>query len=284
MPELPEVETVCRGIAPVLVGARLVGVTPRREGLRVPFPKDLAAVLTGHMVTAVRRRAKYALLEMENEAVVILHLGMSGRVRVDLPEGAWPALEKHDHLVLETDRGARLVLNDARRFGMVLLTDRDGLDRHPMLANLGPEPLGNQFDASYLAATLAKRKTSLKAALLDQHVIAGLGNIYVCEALYRARLLPQRIAGSIDINQAERLVSAVRQVLSEAIVAGGSSLRDHAQVTGELGYFQHRFQVYGREGEPCRGDGCNDIVRRVVQAGRSSFYCPACQGQASLSV
>lgn len=277
MPELPEVETVCRGIAPVLEGATLIKVAPRRAGLRVPFPPDLSPALTGKRVKAVWRRAKYALIEMETGSILILHLGMSGRVRIDGPGTSWPELQKHDHFVMETDSGARLVLNDARRFGMVLLTSRDDMDSHPALASLGPEPLGNGFDALTLAAALTGRKSSLKAALLDQSVVAGLGNIYVCEALYLSRLSPTRLAGSLDPDETERLVRSVRHVLVKAIEAGGSSLRDHAQVTGELGYFQHSFCVYGREGESCLQEACKSTIKRIVQAGRSSFYCSHCQ-------
>ncbi len=277
MPELPEVETVCRGIAPVLEGATLVKVMPRRAGLRVPFPLNLSRVLTGKRVETVSRRAKYALIGMATRDVLILHLGMSGRIRVDAPGTLWPDLQRHDHFILETDGGARLVFNDARRFGMVLLTSRDDMDTHPALAGLGPEPLGNEFDALTLAAALSRRTSSLKTVLLDQSVVAGLGNIYVCEALYRARLSPTRRADSLDPDETERLVRAVRDVLIKAIEAGGSSLRDHAQVTGELGYFQHSFCVYGREGEPCPEKTCQRTIKRIVQAGRSSFYCPYCQ-------
>lgn len=281
MPELPEVETVCRGLAPVLEGRRLLRVEPRRPDLRVPFPADLSERLTGGRVAAVRRRSKYALIEMADEgraagAVVILHLGMSGRVLV-APVANAPPPGKHDHLIVETDAGMRLVLNDPRRFGMVLMAERAGLQTHPLIAHLGPEPLGNDFSAAYLLETLLGRRTSLKAALMDQRVVAGLGNIYVCESLYRARLSPRRSGLSMGPRRSERLAAAIREVLREAIAAGGSSLRDYVQLSGELGYFQARFQVYGRAGEPCARETCAGTVARIVQTGRSTFFCPACQ-------
>ncbi|GER05728.1 formamidopyrimidine-DNA glycosylase [Iodidimonas muriae] len=279
MPELPEVETVCRGLRPYLEGIRIRRVETRRRGLRVPFPVDLSQRLVGRTVAHVDRRSKYALIRTEggpDAAVMILHLGMSGRVRVDLP-GAWPDLLKHDHLVLEMETGARVVLNDARRFGMVMLANEADLPLHPLLRDLGPEPLGEHFDAPYLLNRLKGRKSPLKTALMNQQLVAGLGNIYVCESLFRARLSPRRLASSLTPDRAGRLVEAVQTVLKDAIAAGGSTLQDHAQVSGELGYFQHRFRVYGREGEPCLTPGCESAVQKLVQAGRSTFFCGHCQ-------
>ncbi len=280
MPELPEVETVRRGLEPVLTGHRIVRADVRRPDLRRPFPPGLAGRLTGVRVVALRRRSKYLLADLDSGETLIVHLGMSGRMLVSgALVGAFhhphPAPEKHDHVVLDLDDGARLTFNDARRFGLIDLVASEGLDAHPLLAGLGPEPLGNGFSAAVLGARMAGRFAPVKAMLLDQRVVAGLGNIYVCEALWRARISPLREAGAVTAAEVETLVAAIRAVLDEAIAAGGSSLRDYRQADGELGYFQHSFRVYGREGEPCpRGDG---TVARVVQSGRSSFWCPACQ-------
>lgn len=275
MPELPEVETVRRGLVPLLEGRRLVRVEARRGDLRRAIPADLAARLTGRRVVALRRRAKYLLAETDGGDVLLLHLGMSGRIR----SGPVTALEpgKHDHLLFDTEDGTRLLFNDARRFGLALLLERGAEETHPLLAGLGPEPLGNAFSAAHLLAVCAKRRTSLKAALLDQRLVAGLGNIYVSEALHRAGLSPRRLAASLGPLRAERLVEAIRAVLGEAIAAGGSTLRDHAQVDGELGYFQHSFRVYDRAGAACPAPGCSGTVGRIVQSGRSTFFCPACQ-------
>lgn len=279
MPELPEVETVRRGLAPHLVGRRIVRVDQRRPDLRWPMPPDLVQVLTGALVTDLRRRSKYILADLDRDASLLLHLGMSGRVRIE-GEGLGrfhhdPAvLPKHDHLVLVTEDGTTITLNDARRFGAVDLV-RDG--SHPLLAALGPEPFDEDFTPERLGAALAGKKTPIKAALLDQRIIAGLGNIYVCEALFRAGIHPTRAAGRIGPDRMARLHAAIREVLLLAIEAGGSSLRDHRQTTGELGYFQHSFRVYGREGQPCLRNGCGGVVRRIVQGGRSTWYCPVCQ-------
>jgi len=270
MPELPEVETVCRGMARVLEGRRVTRVEVRRPDLRRPIPADLAARLTGAVVTRITRRAKYALLHTDRGDVVILHLGMSGRVRVD-PE----APEKHDHVLWETEDGHRLVLNDARRFGSIDIEREERLASHPLFAHLGPEPLGKAFNAEGLAARLAGRITPIKLALLDQRVVAGLGNIYVCEALFGAGIDPCAPAGTLTPDRLEALVAEIRAVLLRAIEAGGSSLRDYVQVDGELGYFQHSWQVYGREAEDCRR--CARPVSRIVQGGRSTFYCAHCQ-------
>jgi formamidopyrimidine-DNA glycosylase len=276
MPELPEVETVRRGLAPHLVGQRLARVITRRADLRQPIPPDFAQVLTGRAVEALDRRAKYLVMRMAGGAVALIHLGMSGRFTVFEAEREAP-LGAHDHVVFETGAGARLVYTDPRRFGLMVLGEAATLNAHPLLRAMGPEPLSDAFNGTALAAALKGRRTPIKAALLDQRVVAGLGNIYVCEALYRARLSPRRSAHTVQGGRAERLAAAIKAVLEDAIAAGGSSLRDYAQATGELGYFQHAFDVYGREGEPCRTPGCAGTVRRLVQAGRSSFFCPACQ-------
>lgn len=292
MPELPEVETVRRGLLPVLQGAVIESAEARRPDLRWPLPENFAERLAGRRIEAVGRRAKYLLADLSGGEVMILHLGMSGSIRI---EGASvkgrPGLfhhpradaGPHDHVVLHLAGGATVTFNDPRRFGAILIVPYDRLDSHPLLASLGPEPLGNGFNAEYLARACARRHTPLKTALLDQKLVAGLGNIYVCEALYRARLSPRRTAHTIATHdglptqRAERLVVAIREVLREAIQAGGSSLRDHRQVNGELGYFQHTFRVYGREGQPCQTLRCKGVVQRIVQGGRSTFFCPVCQ-------
>jgi formamidopyrimidine-DNA glycosylase len=272
MPELPEVETVCRGLAVALEGRRLVSVSVRRADLRLPFPPHMAERLTGRRVERVARRAKYMTLFLDGDLVVLGHLGMSGRVLVapcdDRPPG------RHDHVVFETDDGWRVTFQDARRFGMMDLVDARDLPNHPLLRDLGPEPLAQSFTAAQLSAALAGRSGPIKPVLLDQRVIAGLGNIYACESLFRAGISPTRPACTVAGARAERLAAAIREVLVEAIAAGGSSLRDHRQTNGELGYFQHSFKVYGREGEPCPGCTCRTGVRRLAQAGRSTFYCP----------
>lgn len=263
-------------------GRRIVSALNRRPDLRWPLPDRFAERLTGQRVIALRRRSKYILADLSNGETLIIHLGMSGRMLIS---GAvlgqfhhdLPVPEKHDHVILDMEGGARVTFNDARRFGAMDLCATDRLDTHRLLAGIGPEPLGNAFDESYLMSRLAGRNTPVKSALLDQSVVAGLGNIYVCEVLHRTGISPLRKAGRISAARAATLVPAIRTVLDEAITAGGSSLRDYRQADGELGYFQHSFHVYGREGEPCRTPGCPGTVRRVVQSGRSSFYCPACQ-------
>ncbi len=279
MPELPEVETVCRGLAPHLVGRVFTRVEQRRADLRVPFPEAFPERLTGRRVTAVRRRAKYILIELDDGMVLVAHLGMSGRMTVhangERPgDGPQDVDDPHDHVVFHTDGGARIVYNDARRFGLMTLVAADGIGDHPLFAGLGLEPLDNSFNGPALAARLKAKRTPIKAALLDQRIVAGIGNIYACEALFRARLSPRRQAYTVQGGRAERLASAVRRVLYEALAAGGSSLRDYVQASGELGYFQHRFAVYDREGEPCPDCDCGGAVRRIVQSGRSTFYCP----------
>jgi formamidopyrimidine-DNA glycosylase len=292
MPELPEVETVRRGLQPVMEGARILHVDVRRPDLRWPLPRDFAQRLAGQSVTGLGRRGKYLLADLSSGDVLLMHLGMSGSFRVQhhgkaTEPGHYHHARSgdhgHDHVVFEMSSGATVTFNDPRRFGFMKLVRRADLGEEPLVAALGPEPLGNEFDATSLARACAHKKTSLKAALSDQRVVAGLGNIYVCEALFRARLSPKRAASTIASRsgapneRAKRLAQAIRDVLNDAIRAGGSSLRDHRRTDGELGLFQHHFSVYDREGEPCPGKGCSGIVRRIVQAGRSTFYCPSCQ-------
>lgn len=282
MPELPEVETVRRGLLPVMEGQVIAHASVNRDGLRWPFPPGMAMRLTGARVTTLRRRSKYILADLSTGETLLIHLGMSGRMLISGQMlGAFhhthPAPQKHDHVVLDMEGGARVTFNDARRFGAMDLMDTSAAERHPLLASLGPEPLGNAFDESYLIAQLHGRNTPIKSALLDQHIVAGLGNIYVCETLYRARIAPQTKAGALTTRQVAGLVPIIREVLADAIEAGGSSLRDFRQADGELGYFQHSFQVYDREGQPCVTPGCGAVVGRIVQSGRSSFYCPNCQ-------
>lgn len=274
MPELPEVETVRRGLLPVLEGRRLERVTVRRPDLRFPFPRDFAPRLTGRRVERLERRAKYLLLGLDDGAIWLVHLGMSGRLSIT--NGPSNAPGKHDHVTVETDAGEHVTYTDARRFGFMDLFPAAGMATHPRLAGLGLEPLGDELTGPRLRALLAGRAASVKAALLDQRIVAGIGNIYACEALHRAGISPLRPAGSLSGREAARLADAVRAVLGEAIEAGGSSLRDYVQATGELGYFQHRWRVYGREGEPCARHPATAVLR-VQQQGRSTFYCPACQ-------
>jgi formamidopyrimidine-DNA glycosylase len=277
VPELPEVETVRRGLRPALEGRVLARVRINRPDLRFPIPAGFVETLTGRRVLRIDRRAKFLLIRMEGGRVVILHLGMSGRVLIY--PGAPPPEEKHDHIVIETDAGVTVRYNDARRFGFVDLVGDNALDRHPMLAPLGPEPLDDAFSPAVLASALRGKKTPVKAALLDQRVVAGVGNIYACEALFRARISPRRSAKTVQGGRAVNLCAAVKAVLAEAVEAGGSTLRDHRTPSGELGYFQHAFRVYGREGAPCPvcGPRTGAVVRRIIQSGRSSFYCPSCQ-------
>jgi formamidopyrimidine-DNA glycosylase len=300
MPELPEVETVRRGLQPVMEGFRIVKMEVRRKDLRFPFQRDFVARLNGQTVTGLGRRAKYLLADLSSGDVLLMHLGMSGSFRA-IKEEQQKAPGKfhrarsedraHDHVVFHMSSGASVVFNDPRRFGYMKIIARQALDEEPLLRDIGPEPLGNEFDAAMLARSCVDKKTSLKAALLDQRVVAGLGNIYVCEALYRAHLSPRRLAATLatkavprkgvpggqPTDHARRLVAAIHAVLNQAIEAGGSSLRDHRQTSGELGYFQHSFQVYDREDEKCRTPGCGGIVKRFTQNGRSTFWCPKCQ-------
>lgn len=294
MPELPEVETVRRGLQPVMEGARIVSVEARRPDLRFPFPPDFAGRLSGRKIVSLGRRAKYLTVEIERGPLLICHLGMSGSFRIEEEgDGSTPGVfhherskaAAHDHVVfhLATPRSGkpRVVFNDPRRFGFMLFADEN--NEHPMLAGLGVEPTGNALDGALLSGLLRGKKAPLKAALLDQTLIAGLGNIYVSEALWRAGLSPRRLAGTIVpasgkvSERTERLATAVRAVIAEAIEAGGSSLRDYIHADGSLGYFQHSFSVYDREGERCRKPGCGGTIARIVQSGRSTFYCPVCQ-------
>jgi formamidopyrimidine-DNA glycosylase len=298
MPELPEVETVRRGLEPVMVGHRLVRVEQRRPDLRFPLPERFAERLAGRRIERLNRRAKYLVAEIEGGEALIMHLGMSGRFTIEAPvqvngaggssrpgdfvhdTGALPA---HDHVVFHFEDGARVTYNDPRRFGFMDLVDHAGFETCRHFAGMGIEPLSNALNEDYLAARARGRTTDLKAFLLDQRYIAGLGNIYVCEALYRARLSPRRLAGCLADHKGRptarctRLVPEIRAVLAEAIEAGGSTLRDYRAADGALGYFQHAFRVYGRESEPCLAPGCRGMVRRITQAGRSTFFCSQCQ-------
>jgi formamidopyrimidine-DNA glycosylase len=292
MPELPEVETVRRGLAPVMEGARFAQVDARRGDLRWPLPAGFAKQLEGKTVAGLGRRGKFLLADLSSGDVLIMHLGMSGSFHV-FRGGGDERLGKyhherakhltHDHVVFHMSNDAIVTFNDPRRFGFMKLARRSELEQEPLLRRLGPEPLGNEFDAALLARACAGKKTSLKAALSDQRIVAGLGNIYVCEALHRALLSPRRRAATIATRsgapheRAERLVDGIKAVLRDAIKAGGSSLRDHRRTDGELGAFQHNFRVYDREGEPCVTPGCRGTVRRIVQQGRSTFFCPVCQ-------
>ncbi|NNM76003.1 bifunctional DNA-formamidopyrimidine glycosylase/DNA-(apurinic or apyrimidinic site) lyase [Sphingomonas sp. ID1715] len=269
MPELPEVETTVRGLQPVLQGQLLASVEPRRADLRFAFPPDLRQRLIGARVTGLGRRAKYGLIDTDRGDTMIFHLGMSGRWRLDPEE-----IGTHDHLVLETGEGRLLSLNDPRRFGFVDLFATSALDSYPAFAKMGPEPLGPELNADYLNAALKGRSAPIKALLLDQRIVAGLGNIYVCEALHMAGIAPTRAGGRISRKRLELLVPAIKSVLEAAIEAGGSTLRDYARPDGELGYFARQWRVYGREGEAC---GCGAPVRRRVDSGRSTFFCATCQ-------
>jgi formamidopyrimidine-DNA glycosylase len=291
MPELPEVETVRGGLAPVLEGHRLARVEARRPDLRFPFPENFVQTLTGATVLKLERRAKYLLARLDREDTLVMHLGMSGRfeianARKEGPKGAErpgrfhyaPDPDpKHAHVLFETEAGARITYYDPRRFGYMSLVNTATMELHPWFAGLGPEPLSDAFDGAHLKHAFAGRKQGPKTLLLDQRIVAGLGNIYVCEALHRARISPFKAAGRISRPRLDRLATLIKAVLGEAIAAGGSTLRDYAQADGALGYFQHSFGVYDREGRPCPNAGCNGTIARKVQAGRSTFYCPACQ-------
>jgi formamidopyrimidine-DNA glycosylase len=287
MPELPEVETVRRGLEPVLTGARLVRVEARRPDLRFAFPDGFVQRLTGARIERLERRAKYLLAPLDRGDTLVMHLGMTGRFEVtgveSAPErpGRFVLAQapdpRHAHVVFETGAGVVVTFYDPRRFGYMDLIATEALARHPWFRDLGPEPLGPDFDAAYLAGAFAGRRAPVKAALLDQRVVAGLGNIYVCEALFRAGLDPERAAGDIPRRKLGQLAKEIRRVLGEAIEAGGSTLRDFASADGALGYFQHSFLVYGREGEACLKPGCKGTVERIVQSGRSTFACSRCQ-------
>jgi formamidopyrimidine-DNA glycosylase len=294
MPELPEVETVRRGLAPHMEGRRISALTLNRPDLRFPLPRDFQARVENHRVVHLSRRAKYLVIALENDLSIIAHLGMSGSFRIedadsDLADFHHPRSkdQAHDHVILRMadDMGAEtnIIYNDPRRFGFMDLVETSALDQYSAFRTLGPEPSGNGLSADYLAARFRNKKSPIKAALLDQTVIAGLGNIYVCEALHRSGIGPERLATSLvtrtgrPSRQLDDLTRAIRDVIAEAIEAGGSSLRDHIQTDGSLGYFQHRFRVYDREGQPCPTPGCKGIVARIVQSGRSTFHCATCQ-------
>lgn len=300
MPELPEVETVRLGLAPVLTGATIARVEVNRPNLRFPFPDDFARRLTGQTVIALGRRAKYLLADLSSGEVLAMHLGMTGRFTIHAPDGdpaqapervstpgafyynhviapGGPAPSPHDHVLLHLTGGATIVYNDARRFGFMDLIDRAALDSHPLFRNIGVEPLGNALGGALLRQLFAGKAAPLKAALLDQRLIAGLGNIYVSEALHRAGLSPYRKAGTLDDAEAARLAGVIRDVLSEAVAAGGSTLKDFHNADGALGYFQHAFRVYDRAGSPCPAPGCKGVITRSVQSGRSTFWCESCQ-------
>ncbi len=282
MPELPEVETVRRGLAPAMEGHVIARAEVNRPDLRWPLPERMAERLTGARIERLRRRSKYILADLDTGESLLVHLGMSGRMTVSgVMLGGFhhdhPLPQKHDHIVFHMDQGARVTFNDARRFGAMDLVRTDREAAHWLLAGLGPEPFGNAFNEEYLIGRLKGRATPIKAALLDQRILAGLGNIYVCEVLHRAGVDPRRQAGRLSSKRIATLVPIIREVLSEAIEAGGSSLRDHRQADGELGYFQHTFRAYDREGAACTTEGCGGEIRRIVQSGRSTFFCPQCQ-------
>ena len=273
MPELPEVETVRRGLSKTLVGLKCTAVLVRRGDLRQPLPNKFVTSIEGRTVTAVRRRAKYLLFDLSDGQSVLAHLGMSGRMVLDNRS----RLGLHDHVIFDFEGGIRLFFNDPRRFGLMDLVHTTKLDRHRLIYGLGPEPLGDDFDDQLLSAKLSGRRASIKSLLMDQRIVAGLGNIYACESLFRAQISPLRKGSSVAGKRAKRLVSAVREILNAAIAAGGSSLRDYVQSDGELGYFQHRFKVYGREGKLCSSGKKGHVIRRLVQSNRSTFYCSKCQ-------
>ncbi len=275
MPELPEVETVRRGLIPVMEGKQIICADVNRPGLRWPFPNGMAERLTGKVIERLRRRSKYILADLDSGETLLIHLGMSGRMMIST--GAHPDTQKHDHVVFHMQNDARVVFNDTRRFGAMDMAPTATIADHKLLASLGPEPMGNEFDEPYLVERFKGKNSPVKNVLLDQRIIAGLGNIYVCEVLLRAGVSPTKKAGQMSAAKVRSLVPIIRDVLGEAIESGGSSLKDYRQTDGELGYFQHSFRAYGREGEPCVTTGCNGKIQRIVQAGRSTFYCAQCQ-------
>jgi len=279
MPELPEVETVKRGLIPLLEGQRIFQVIQRRDSLRLPLPDDFATRLKGRKIEQITRRAKYLLFHLDGQEILICHLGMSGKMTlVAAKDRQRPdVFKKHDHVILESARHDLVIYNDPRRFGLMTLCRADDLDQHSLFRAMGPEPLGNEFNGEYLREKIKNRRSPLKTILLDQRVVVGLGNIYVCEALFLAGLSPLKLACDLTPEEGEKLVPIIRDVLTKAIAAGGSSLKDYARVDGELGYFQHSFNVYGREGETCTNMSCDHPIERIIQSNRSTFYCPACQ-------
>ena len=288
MPELPEVETVLRGLEPVIVGQKIRNAEIRRPDLRWPFPENMSERLTGVTILRLHRRSKYILCDLDSGETLLIHLGMSGRMTISYAgnesedllgnfqyKPSTPA--KHDHVILDMQAGARISFNDARRFGAMDLIETQNLFDHKLIKSLGPEPLGNEFNSLYLHLKLKSKTAPIKSALLDQRIVSGLGNIYVCESLWRAGINPKRLSGKISRKKIDVLVPIIRDVLQEAISAGGSSLKDHRQTNGDLGYFQHSFAVYGREGKKCNSPDCSELIKRIVQSGRSSFYCAKCQ-------
>jgi formamidopyrimidine-DNA glycosylase len=273
MPELPEVETVCRGLSPLLTGNHFTQVTLNRPDLRIPFPDGLAASIEHKKILHIARRAKYILIFFEDTSILVIHLGMSGRIIT------YPAkrnrCEKHDHVIFDVSNGKEVAFNDPRRFGLVTLTNKAGLASHPLIASLGVEPLSDAFTAAYLKDALSNRKIPIKTALMDNHIVVGIGNIYACETLFKAGISPNRPAQDIKAEELAKITADARKVLTAAIESGGSSLRDYVQTSGEKGYFQHKFFVYGRQHQPCFI--CSTPIQRIVQSGRSTFYCPACQ-------
>ena len=282
MPELPEVETVRRGIESAMQDQVIISAEVNRPDLRWPFPPNMAKRLSGARVVGLRRRSKYILVDLDSDETLIVHLGMSGRMLVSgIQIGQFhqdhPAPKKHDHVVFHMENGARVTFNDARRFGAMDLASTAAVEQHKLLASLGPEPLGNSFDETYLIGALSGKNSPIKSTLLDQRIIAGLGNIYVCEVLFRAKISPITKASELSKLRIGKIVPIIREVLEEAILAGGSSLKDYRQTGGELGYFQHNFQVYDQENQLCSSVGCTGVIVRIIQAGRSSYYCPRCQ-------
>ncbi|WP_085934670.1 bifunctional DNA-formamidopyrimidine glycosylase/DNA-(apurinic or apyrimidinic site) lyase [Enhydrobacter aerosaccus] len=278
MPELPEVETVRRGVIPRMVGHRILKLQQRRRDLRVPLPQRFAERVEGRTVRAIDRRAKYLLIRLDDGQTLIVHLGMSGRMTLhDAKSATEHPLGRHDHVVIDMDDGWQIRFNDARRFGLMLLMPDESVSRHKLFKDLGPEPLDATFSGNALAARLKGKRTSIKAALLDQRTLVGIGNIYACEALFLAGISPRRMSDSVQKQRADRLVAALKEVLLRSIDDGGSTLRDHIQPGGELGYFQTRFKVYDRAGAPCPTPGCGHVIKRLVQGGRSTFYCAHCQ-------
>lgn len=278
MPELPEVETTKRGLAPVLEGYKIINVIKRREKIRIEIPSDFEQRVTGQRVKSINRRAKYIQILLDSDDVIICHLGMSGKfILIHNQDRKDDVFAKHDHVIFETEKGDLVIYNDPRRFGIMTVCKANELDEHVLFRNMAAEPLGNEFNSSYLEKKIQNRKSAIKTALLDQHVVVGLGNIYVCEALNLAGISPLRRACDLTKDEIETLIPIIRNVLKQAIDAGGSTLKDFAQVDGELGYFQHQFQTYGRENKPCTAEICTGTIQRITQAGRSTFYCPECQ-------
>ncbi len=275
MPELPEVETTRRGLAPALEGAKIIRVIKRRDKIRILIPDDFEKRIEGRKVANIKRRAKYLQIYLDSDDVIICHLGMSGKFIVKKNDNE--PFAKHDHIIFQTDSDDMVIYNDPRRFGLMTICHSSELEQHKLFRDMAAEPLGNEFNGEYLLEKLATRKTPIKTCLLDQKTVVGLGNIYVCEALNMTKISPTKMANEISAHEAEELVSAIRNILGRAIDAGGSSLKDFARTDGDLGYFQHQFAIYGREGEACRNDGCGGTVGRINQGGRSTFYCPECQ-------